>query len=696
MAAGQGTWNSPDERLPFAEEDARDTAAQPDHLPSLPSDPPGAVGPPEEVEPPWLEAWLVKHELTEDAARPDHLSSGMLASLEPGLFLAAELESIDPRTVDEYHLVEMVAGYHRIAAWAHGRMTEVAASLSRRPALNPRRTFPTGDEVMNVAAEELSPRLGLSRFAVKRLVEIGQLFSLKLEDTGAALQLGLIDYPKACAIARHLKDQPDDVAWEVQQIVLPDATHQTITQLEKALAKAIISVDPLRATARHRAAREQRRVNHPRPLPDGMASILAILPATDAAGLDLALEAAARTAKANGDTRTIDQLRADALALLGHGALEHGFIGAPETAPSPGDDADAAEPDPPADGAPPADATSADGSPPVGSAPADDSPPPAGATASGDDGPPPADGTGPSTGDDGPPPADGTAPSTADDGPPPVDGTAPADDAPPVMQTGNSFLRTPHMPVGTIGGRRAQVSVTVPLSVLIPFAEDDDHPCEGDSCAHQRPPSPPQPEPGSRLGSDGCRCRCRCQTPSEDELDLDEVGFPEDWYCGSPAEVAELDGYGPITPDVARGLAHSGGTWRRLVTDPLSGALLDVGRSSYRPPAPIADFVRHRDGTCVWLTCSSPARSAQLDHVVPWEFGGVTSADNLDSLCATNHPVKTIGAFELRHLGGGTFEWTTPTGHHYIRHNSGRITALGRRAAANDAVSRAAQDAPPY
>ena len=37
-----------------------------------------------------------------------------------------------------------------------------------------------------------------------------------------------------------------------------------------------------------------------------------------------------------------------------------------------------------------------------------------------------------------------------------------------------------------------------------------------------------------------------------------------------PAEVATLHGYGAISPDVARALAH-GGTWQRLLVDPNSG-----------------------------------------------------------------------------------------------------------------------------
>ncbi|NWJ70321.1 hypothetical protein HX744_07205 [Pseudonocardia sp. ICBG1122] len=42
-------------------------------------------------------------------------------------------------------------------------------------------------------------------------------------------------------------------------------------------------------------------------------------------------------------------------------------------------------------------------------------------------------------------------------------------------------------------------------------------------------------------------------------------------------------GRGPVPADLARALA-AGGVWQRLVTDPLSGTLLDVGRTRYRPP----------------------------------------------------------------------------------------------------------------
>ncbi len=65
----------------------------------------------------------------------------------------------------------------------------------------------------------------------------------------------------------------------------------------------------------------------PRPLPDGMASTSITWPATDAHSMHLALEAAARSAKHDGDSRTLDQLRTDALAAMAQNALVTGRIG---------------------------------------------------------------------------------------------------------------------------------------------------------------------------------------------------------------------------------------------------------------------------------------------------------------------------------------------------------------------------------
>ncbi|HLS48718.1 MAG TPA: HNH endonuclease signature motif containing protein, partial [Actinomycetaceae bacterium] len=153
-----------------------------------------------------------------------------------------------------------------------------------------------------------------------------------------------------------------------------------------------------------------------------------------------------------------------------------------------------------------------------------------------------------------------------------------------------------------------------------------------------------------------------------------------------PAEVAELQGYGPISPDVARALAL-GGTWQRLLVDPDSGAVLDVGRRRYRPPAELATFVRERDRTCVRPGCSTPAQNCDLDHTVPWNQGGPTAATNLTALCATDHAIKTMGAFQLRHRDDAGYEWITPAGHRYLRDADGivqRLSPLGVKASEDD------------
>ncbi|MGH8573351.1 MAG: DUF222 domain-containing protein, partial [Gammaproteobacteria bacterium] len=73
-----------------------------------------------------------------------------------------------------------------------------------------------------------------------------------------------------------------------------------------------------------------------------------------------------------------------------------------------------------------------------------------------------------------------------------------------------------------------------------------------------------------------------------------QMTVPASTLLGLDDVPGELAGYGPIPANLARELAADA-TWRRLLTDPASGALLDYGRSTYRPPAALADFVRARD-----------------------------------------------------------------------------------------------------
>jgi hypothetical protein len=127
----------------------------------------------------------------------------------------------------------------------------------------------------------------------------------------------------------------------------------------------------------------------------------------------------------------------------------------------------------------------------------------------------------------------------------------------------------------------------------------------------------------------------------------------------------ELAGYGPITADVARRIAGDA-TWRRLLTDPVTGALLDYGTTTYQPPQPLVDHVVARDRTCTGPGCRQPAHRCDLDHTVPYPQGS-TSAHNLGCRCRHCHRLKHHTPWRVTQHRDGTNIWTSPTGHRYTR-----------------------------
>lgn len=124
---------------------------------------------------------------------------------------------------------------------------------------------------------------------------------------------------------------------------------------------------------------------------------------------------------------------------------------------------------------------------------------------------------------------------------------------------------------------------------------------------------------------------------------------------------AELAGYGPIPALVARELSRDA-KWKKFITDPGTGNLLSFGRESYIPPQALVDFVTARDRICRFPGCSQPARVSDIDHVIPWEEGGETSASNLGLLCRRHHRMKTHDGWKLVSQSDGSCTWTSPAG----------------------------------
>lgn len=140
-------------------------------------------------------------------------------------------------------------------------------------------------------------------------------------------------------------------------------------------------------------------------------------------------------------------------------------------------------------------------------------------------------------------------------------------------------------------------------------------------------------------------------------IDLETLRGETDHPClldGQPVPAA-------IGREVARGVAR----WRRMVTDPVTGHLLDYGHEVYLPE-PLRRYIGARDGICRAPGCSARSASRlELDHVMPFPEGPSSSA-NTGLLCSSPcHQLKTGGYVSMAgSAADGSCTWLTAWGQH--------------------------------
>ncbi|HEX8519233.1 MAG TPA: DUF222 domain-containing protein, partial [Pseudonocardia sp.] len=365
--------------------------------------------------------------------------------------LALELDrgTADEAELSDESLIEAVVGFDRVASWAAARQARLLAELVRRRPPDP---VPDADGVSvgsRFAPDEVGVALKLARgTAAGRIGTACRLLSV-LTGTHRLWEEGLIDTAKARAVDEATAVLPDELAAAVEARVLPRAPPQSLAQLRSALARAVIAVDPEGAAARHRAARKDRRV-HVQQESDGMASLWALLTATDAAGAYAWLTRLARGL--GDDPRSMDERRADLLAELLNGRL-------PTAVTFVGDDEE------------PAARTGTDG---TGTTTSTDGP---GTDGTGTDGPgtdgPGTDGPGTGTATDGTGTGTGTGTGADDAGHRTAAGGIRRDDAP--VAGGSSFGGPDPRPVRPIGPGAPLVQIVMAHSTLVGA---DDQPAE--------------------------------------------------------------------------------------------------------------------------------------------------------------------------------------------------------------------------
>ena len=131
----------------------------------------------------------------------------------------------------------------------------------------------------------------------------------------------------------------------------------------------------------------------------------------------------------------------------------------------------------------------------------------------------------------------------------------------------------------------------------------------------------------------------------------------------SPYESPTLQGGGPIDAETARILTAGAPGIDRILTHPITGAVLAVDR--YRPNEDLRRHLQVRDEHCRFPGCRTSMRRCDVDHTIDHAFGGATSAENLAHLCRRHHTLKHQTAWTVRQKPGGLLEWTSPTGRVY-------------------------------
>ncbi|MGQ0843096.1 MAG: DUF222 domain-containing protein [Sporichthyaceae bacterium] len=141
---------------------------------------------------------------------------------------------------------------------------------------------------------------------------------------------------------------------------------------------------------------------------------------------------------------------------------------------------------------------------------------------------------------------------------------------------------------------------------------------------------------------------------------------PAGTLLGLNDQDGHLPGHGPIPAEICRELAADS-TWRRILTDPDTSHVLDVGAHVREPSARMREYIEARDQRCRWPGCHRQAHKADLDHTVMVTMGGLTIRINLSALCERHHIVRHLPGWKVTQDpdGSGALTWTTPTGRIY-------------------------------
>ncbi|TCC15485.1 HNH endonuclease signature motif containing protein [Kribbella sindirgiensis] len=145
-----------------------------------------------------------------------------------------------------------------------------------------------------------------------------------------------------------------------------------------------------------------------------------------------------------------------------------------------------------------------------------------------------------------------------------------------------------------------------------------------------------------------------------------EVLIPITTLLGVDDDPCELSGYGPVPAEMARRIARDA-TWRRLLTDPTNGTVLEASTHRHDPGAVVSETLLARHPVCAWPGCNRTSRECDRDHATPFRQSGRTNLTGLVPYCEYHHVIKDTPAWGWKTTAhpNGSVTLTAPTGHRY-------------------------------
>jgi hypothetical protein len=232
-----------------------------------------------------------------------------LDEMPPGPVLAALLASIDPERVSGHDRVVVLRAAQRLASHAQAQVWAAMGALADHM---DRGVFADDPGLAwEAAATEIRAALRRTRRAAEAELDVALGLRRRLPKVWEAMVRGDVDGRRAWVILQGTSHLEEAAARRVVESVIEDAPRLTTGELAARLRRLCIEADPEAAARRYEARVQDRRVVV-EATPEGTAHLFGLdLPPDRVDAAARRIDHLARSLGRNGETRSLDQLRAD-------------------------------------------------------------------------------------------------------------------------------------------------------------------------------------------------------------------------------------------------------------------------------------------------------------------------------------------------------------------------------------------------